>query len=60
MNTIECIKSRRSVREFTEQKVIHSNLNQIIEEATLYPCWKKAEISRYVVLADDQIKNSIM
>ncbi len=60
MNTIECIKSRRSVREFTEQKVNHNILNQIIEAASFSPSWKNTQISRYVVIEDDHLKEKIM
>lgn len=31
MNTIDCIKSRRSVRKFTEEKVPHEVLEQLEE-----------------------------
>ena len=33
MNTIDCIKSRRSVRKFTEEKVPHEVLEQLVELA---------------------------
>jgi nitroreductase len=60
MNTIECIKSRRSVREFTEQVVSHSILNEIVEAASFSPSWKNTQISRYVVIGDDKLKQRIM
>lgn len=31
MNTVDCIKSRRSVRKFTEQKVPHEVLEELVE-----------------------------
>ena len=30
MNTVDCIKSRRSVRKFTEQKVPHEVLEELV------------------------------
>ncbi|WP_099469026.1 nitroreductase family protein [Konateibacter massiliensis] len=60
MNTIECIKSRRSVREFTDQKVSHPILEQIVEAASFSPSWKNTQISRYVVVEDNEIKQNIM
>lgn len=33
MNTIDCIKSRRSVRKFTEEKVPHEVLEQLVDLA---------------------------
>lgn len=59
MNTIECIKSRRSVREFTEQKVSHNVLEQIVEAASFSPSWKNTQISRYVAIEDETIKQRI-
>lgn len=60
MNTIECIKSRRSIREFTEQNVSHKILEQIIDAASYSPSWKNTQISRYIVIEDDNIKQRIM
>ena len=31
MNTVDCIKTRRSVRKFTEEKVPHEVLEQLVE-----------------------------
>jgi nitroreductase len=59
MNTIECIKSRRSVREFTEQKVSHTILEQIVDAASFSPSWKNTQISRYIVIEDEQLKERI-
>lgn len=59
MNTIECIKSRRSVREFTEQQVSHNILEQIIDAASFSPSWKNTQISRYVAIEDESKKQEI-
>ncbi|MFA9375447.1 MAG: nitroreductase family protein [Lachnotalea sp.] len=59
MNTIECIKSRRSVREFSEQKISHNILEQIVDAASFSPSWKNTQISRYVAIEDDKIKQRI-
>ena len=37
MNTIDCIKSRRNVRKFTEEKVPHEVLEQLVELARWAP-----------------------
>ncbi|RDY32701.1 nitroreductase family protein [Lachnotalea glycerini] len=60
MNTIECIKSRRSVRKFTDLTVSHKILEQIVDAASFSPSWKNTQISRYVVIEDDKIKQRIM
>ncbi len=36
MNTIDCIKSRRSVRKFTEEKVPHEVLEQLVEQSRVF------------------------
>ncbi len=59
MNTIECIKSRRSVREFTEQQVSHNILEQIVDAASFSPSWKNTQISRYVAIEDESTKQQI-
>lgn len=50
MNAIDCLKGRRSVREFTEESVSHELLEEIIEVARFAPSWKNTQISRYVAL----------
>lgn len=59
MNTIDCIKSRRSVRKFTEEKVPHEVLEQLVELARWAPSWKNTQIARYVAVEDESLKNRI-
>lgn len=59
MNTLECIKNRRSVRVFKPEKVTHSVLEQIVEAASFSPSWKNTQISRYYIVEDDAIKTKI-
>ena len=40
MNVIECIKTRRSVRRFTEDLVSKELLEEIIDIARMAPTWK--------------------
>ena len=56
MNTVDCIKSRRSVRKFTEQKVPHEVLEELARWA---PSWKNTQIARYVAIEDEALKNRI-
>lgn len=53
MNASECIKARRSVREFTGEPVSHELLEEIIDVARFAPSWKNTQISRYVALEGD-------
>ena len=53
MNAIDCIKGRRSVREFTPEPVSHDLLSEVVEVARFAPSWKNTQISRYVALEGD-------
>lgn len=59
MNTIECIKSRRSIRSFTGEKPSRETISQIISAAAYAPSWKNTQITRYVIIEDDSIKSRI-
>lgn len=50
MNTIECIKSRRSVRSFTGEKPSREIIEQIISAAAFAPSWKNTQITRYIII----------
>lgn len=60
MNTIECIKSRRSIRKYTSDKVDHSILESIISAASFSPSWKNTQITRYIAIEDTSILNKIV
>lgn len=40
MNTVDCIKSRRSIRRFKPDSVKHSLVEEIISAASFSPSWK--------------------
>ena len=50
MDALDCIKGRRSVREFKDTPVTHEVLESIIDTARFAPSWKNTQISRYVAL----------
>ncbi|WP_105326013.1 nitroreductase family protein [Acidaminococcus provencensis] len=52
METIDCIKTRRSVRQFTDQPVSHEELEQIIQLAAYAPSWKNTQTSRFIAVYD--------
>lgn len=56
MEALECIKGRRSVREFTSEPVSADVLNEIIDVARFAPSWKNTQIARYVALTGDSKK----
>ena len=51
METKDCILTRRSVRKFTDRKVEHRLVEQIISLAAYAPSWKNTQISRYIALS---------
>lgn len=59
METLECIKTRRSIRRFKEEAVNHDTINAIIAAAAMAPSWKNTQISRYNIIEDRDILNDI-
>ncbi len=59
MNAIECIKGRRSIREFTNKKIEHSLLESIVSAASYSPSWKNTQITRYIAIEDTSIIQKI-
>ena len=41
MNTLECIKTRRSIRKFKPDPVDHATLEFLIGAASYSPSWKE-------------------
>jgi len=49
MNAQECIRSRRSIRKFTDQSIDHSIIEEIVADAAYAPSWKNSQTVRYIV-----------
>ena len=49
MDAIECIKTRRSVRKFTDEKVPVDVVKDIVELASYSPSWKNTQVIRYIL-----------
>ena len=45
MNTVDCIKSRRSIRRFKPDSVKHSLIEEIVSAASFSPSWKNTQIT---------------
>ena len=50
MNAVECIKTRRSVRKFTDEMVSVDTVREIVELASYAPSWKNTQVIRYTCL----------
>ncbi len=59
MNTLEAIRSRRSIRKFQEKKVPREILEQIVSEAAWAPSWKNTQTARYRVVEDPELRRTI-
>ncbi|MBQ8317554.1 MAG: nitroreductase family protein [Lachnospiraceae bacterium] len=59
MNTVECIKTRRSVRRYTEEVISKELMDSIIDLARMAPTWKNTQTIRYVVVQDKAIIDKI-
>lgn len=45
-----CLKGRRSIRNFKEEKVTREQIREMIDAAILAPSWKNSQVSRYYVV----------
>ena len=59
MQTIDCIKQRRSIRKFTDEPVSHEVLEKIVEAASFSPSWKNTQIVRYIAIENPELKEKI-
>ena len=55
MDAIECIKTRRSVRKFTDEKVPVDVVKDIVELASYSPSWKNTQVVRYILVEDEAV-----
>ena len=59
MNTVDCIKNRRSIRKFTPDPVDHSVIENIVSAASFSPSWKNTQITRYIAIEDFSLLGKI-
>lgn len=52
MNIIECIKTRRSIRDFNDKAIPRDIINSIIETTTYSPSWKNSQTPRFTIVED--------
>ncbi len=58
MTAKECIRERRSIRQFTDKPVSHDVLASIVETASFAPSWKNTQIARYIAI-EGELKDKI-
>lgn len=59
METIDCIKSRRSIRRFTEQMVSDELLIELLEAIRWAPSWGNSQCCEIVVIKDQATKEKL-
>lgn len=52
MDALDCIKSRRSVRRFTEEAVTPAQVREVVAAAAFAPSWKNTQVARYILVED--------
>ena len=59
MEALQCIETRRSIRNFKDTPVPHEVLEKIVKEASYAPSWKNTQVVRYVVVEDKAIQEKM-
>ncbi len=59
METIQCIKERRSVRKFKDTYIPKETMEEIVATAAYAPSWKNTQITRYTLIQNDEIIQKI-
>jgi len=59
MDVKECIKGRRSIRKFKDEKIPHGVIDSIVELASFAPSWKNSQTTRYIVIEDKDVIKKI-
>ena len=59
MNTTDCIKTRRSIRNYKEEQIPQDVINEVIDIARFAPSWKNGQIARFYVVQSPDLKKKI-
>ena len=59
MEALQCIKTRRSVRKYSDQPVTREVLDAIFDAVTYAPSWKNTQSVRYTVVESAELKAKI-
>ena len=59
METLEAIKTRRSIRKYSDKPVDRDTIEKIIAGAAYAPTWKNSQTARYKIVTNDAIKAQI-
>lgn len=59
METLKCIETRRSIRKFKAERIEHEKIQEAVKSASFAPSWKNTQVTRYVVVEDEAVKEKI-
>ena len=59
MNAVDCIKSRRSIRNYKEEQIPQEVIREVVDLARFAPSWKNTQIARYYVVQSAELKKKI-
>lgn len=59
MDAMECIKTRRSVRHFTDRELTRETLDEIVSAASYAPSWKNSQTARWNIITDKELLKNI-
>lgn len=59
MNAVDCIKTRRSIRNYKEEQIPQELLKEVVDLARFAPSWKNTQIARYYVVQSAELKQHI-
>ena len=57
MELLEGLKTRRSVRRYTDELISHELFEEIIDTAKMAPTWKNTQTLRYILIQNEEIKS---
>lgn len=59
MDTLEAIKTRRSIRRFSDRDIEKEKLETVLEAARMAPSWANMQCWRFVVVKDKTVREQI-
>jgi nitroreductase len=59
VETLTCIKTRRSIRNFTEQEIPENLINELLEAVRWAPSWANTQCWEVIVVKEQAIKEQI-
>lgn len=59
MNLTDCIKTRRSIRNYKNEQIPQNVISEVVDIARFAPSWKNGQIARYYVVQSAELKQKI-